>query len=131
MTTEQEAVRDIGIQLLLSRRQVGDQVQWCSDPARNEWRLNPVMTQRLQELLQEAAGVGPWGVSSVMAEDLSFVRITLTSQVPVDAYDAVKRRILGQAGGTVVTTEDGVPRLTDASSEPGPLLRGIFKAVGI
>jgi hypothetical protein len=131
MTTEQEAVRDIGIQLLMHRRQLGDDLQRCSDPACNGWRLSPVVTQRLQELIQEAAGVGPWEVSSAMSDDLRFVRLTLTSQVPVNAHDAVMRRILDQSGGMVVMTEDGVPWLTDAGSERGPLLNKILDALGI
>jgi hypothetical protein len=122
MTTEQEAVRDIGIQLLIHRRQSGNDLQRCSDPACNGWRLNPVVTQRLQELIQEAAGAGPWEISSVMSDDLRFLVLTLASQVPVGAYSAVLGRILDSVGGS--------PVLTEQNSPPGPLLNKMLDALG-
>jgi hypothetical protein len=131
MTTEQEAVRDIGIQLLMHRRQLRGPLAWCGDPACSDWRLNSALVQTLQMLMQDATGAESWEVSAALSADDRFVRVTLTSQVPADAYDAVKRRILDQAGGTVVTTGDGVPWLTDAGSERGPLLAKMFEALGI
>jgi hypothetical protein len=130
MTTEQEAVRDIGIQLLLSRQQLGDQVQRCSDPACNGWRLNPVVTQHLKLLLQSMAGPCPWEISSAMSDDLRFVVLTLASQVPVEAYRAVLGRILDDIGGSPVETEDGIPILTAQNTPPGPLLAKMFEVLG-
>jgi hypothetical protein len=131
MTTEQAAVRDIGIQLLIHRQQLGDQVQRCSDPACNGWRLNPVVTQHLKLLLQSMAGPCPWEISSAMSDDLRFVVLTLASQVPVEAYGALLRRILDSLGGSPVETEDGMPVLTAQNSPPGPLLVKMIEALGI
>jgi hypothetical protein len=131
MTTEQEAVREFGVQFLILRQDLDGLALWCRNAARNGWRLNSAVTQQLQALFHDAAGMGTWDVASELSPDLRVVRLTVFAQVPADAYAEVRRRILDQVSDMPIEMEGGVAKYTARSRPISPLFRAIFDVLDI